>query len=38
MSFEGLAMAKPTIRTIRVSPNTGELAEISASRIPETPT
>ena len=37
-SFEGLAMAKPTIRTIRVSPNTGELAASSASRIPETPT
>ena len=38
MSFEGLAIAKPTMRTIRVRPRTGELAAITASKIPETPT
>jgi hypothetical protein len=38
MSFVGLAIANPTISKISVRPRTGELAEITASKIPETPT
>jgi hypothetical protein len=38
MSFEGLDIANPTTSKLIVRPRTGELAAITASRIPETPT
>jgi hypothetical protein len=37
-SFLGLAIARPTIKTNRAKPNSGELAATNASKIPDRPT